>query len=246
MEIYLIRHGQSTNNALMQDQHLRVEDPELTDVGHQQVQQLVDHLTHTQNPEELIRIQVNSAEREQRYPYQFTHIYSSAMYRAMQTAYPIAQAFNLPLQIWLDIHEQGGIFLKTEQGVIGYGGKTRSEIMAEFENVILPDEITESGWWDTTHGEEDLAGVYARAVRVSLELRARAQNKAHKDDKIALVSHGMFINTLLKALLDIVPSSRHHFWHNNTAFSRVDLLEGDILALRYTNRVSHLPPQLMT
>lgn len=246
MEIYLIRHGQSTNNALMENQHLRVYDPTLTEVGHQQAQKLADYLVEAPNLEDLVRVKIDSGDREKHYPHQFTHIYCSAMHRAMQTAAPIAKAFNLPLEIWVDIHEHGGIFLETEEGIIGYGGKTRSEISTEFENIIIPDGVTDAGWWDATRGQEDLASVYARAVRVSMELRARAQNEKHKDDKVALVSHGMFINTLLKAFFDMVPSERHHFWHYNTAVTRVDLFEGDILTLRYTNRVTHLPPTLIT
>ena len=37
MQLYLIRHGQSENNG--RPEHLRVEDAELTDLGHQQAEQ---------------------------------------------------------------------------------------------------------------------------------------------------------------------------------------------------------------
>ena len=45
MQLYIIRHAQSVNNAL-DDQRYRVSDPLLTEVGHRQAAMLAEHLAH--------------------------------------------------------------------------------------------------------------------------------------------------------------------------------------------------------
>ena len=56
MELYIIRHGQSTNNALGEDITNRVMDAPLTDLGHQQAQlvgqrrRLLAYLMRRDNP----------------------------------------------------------------------------------------------------------------------------------------------------------------------------------------------------
>ena len=47
MQLYFIRHGQSTNNALWDstsEEKVRVEDPELTDIGKKQAQHLAEYI----------------------------------------------------------------------------------------------------------------------------------------------------------------------------------------------------------
>ena len=48
VQLYLIRHGQSENNA--RPEHLRVEDAELTDLGHQQAEQLAPWIATVGHP----------------------------------------------------------------------------------------------------------------------------------------------------------------------------------------------------
>ncbi|HEX2623475.1 MAG TPA: histidine phosphatase family protein, partial [Phototrophicaceae bacterium] len=132
MELYLIRHGQSTNNFLMEDQSLRSQDPELTDTGKEQAKTLANYLATGINRERLVRYLPDAPERQQAQPFIITHLYCSAMYRAMQTAQPIAAALKLKPEIWLDIHEHGGIYLKKNGVATGYSGRTRAEITSEF------------------------------------------------------------------------------------------------------------------
>ena len=75
--------------------------------------------------------------------------------------------------MWLDIHDHGGIFLNNgpEQGITGYPGKTRPEILEQFPDYILPDEVTDEGWWKPEWGKEDWPASHARAVPVGDRLQ---------------------------------------------------------------------------
>lgn len=246
MKLYIIRHGQSTNNALMDDQSLRVDDPELTQVGHKQAEITADYLANGSNIEELVRRPVDSPQRNGPQPHKITHLYCSAMHRSLQTARPIGAALNIAPEIWLEIHEHGGIWLEKDGVIAGYGGKTRAEIMAEFPDFTLPDAITDQGWWNTEAGKEDAAGSRARAMRVAKALHERAAHEETQDDTVAIVSHGGFIDSLLKALLNMLPGNRYFYAHYNTGITKVDISPDGRVMLRYMNHVSHLPPELVT
>ncbi len=247
MEIYLIRHGQSVNNRLTEATwHSRSHDPELTEIGLQQAQKVADYLATAPNLEEVVRVPDNSPDRANHFPHTITHLYCSAMYRAMQTALPISNALGLTPTIWLDVHEVGGIHYEKDGELVVLGGKTRSQIMTEFPNYAIPEMITEAGWYQQAWGREDWAGCQARAIRVSSSLLMRSENPRSQDDKVAIVSHGGFINALLKALTNIAPNPRLDFWHYNTAVTRVDLEVGGTMVIRYINRVTHLPAELLT
>ena len=232
MELYIIRHGQSTNNALTNHED-RGCDPQLTDLGWRQAELLARHL----------------AEGFQREPsaeagYGITHLYSSPMWRALQTARPLGEALGLAPEVWIEIHEWGGIYLdhSEQEGIVGYPGKTRSEMQSEFPTYVLPEEITEEGWWHG--GMEDMAGCIARAIRVAEALRERAQ--VENAARIAIVTHAAFSAKLVKTLLNQLPGDDAYYHFRNTAVSRFDFEDGGILHIRYLNRVDHLPPDAIT
>ncbi|HXV44963.1 MAG TPA: histidine phosphatase family protein [Anaerolineae bacterium] len=241
MKLFIIRHAQSTNNALP-DERDRVPDPPLTELGHHQAQLLAEHLATGKNPELSAWTSVEASVSHNRRSYDITKLYCSAMHRSLQTAQPIAQALNLTPEIWLDIHEHGGIYLDhgAEKGIVGYPGRTRSEILAEFPTCVLPEAITEEGWW--TGGQEDWPSVHGRAIKVVAELRARAAS----DERIAIVSHGGFIDALIKSLLNQSPSPHVFYYNFNTAISRIDFRDDGRLDFRYLNRVDHLPQELIS
>lgn len=226
MYVYLIRHGQSTNNVLT-DMRLRVKDAPLTDLGHAQAALLAEHLACTP-----------SSEAEPAYG--ITQLFCSPMIRALQTSRPIAEALGLRPQVWVDLHENGGVYLEEESGeVVGYSGITRAEIAAQFPDYVLPEEVTDQGWWDPAQGRET-TGRYGRAIRVALTLRARASS----EERIALVMHGGFMSLLLEALSDQLPSAtrRKLYHHMNTAITLLDIDSENQVAFHYINRVAHLPP----
>jgi broad specificity phosphatase PhoE len=247
MQLYIIRHAQSQNNAsMMLDEYDRVADPELTEVGHQQAEHLAEYLATAEEAEQIVTKHTSENSRTDRHAFKFTHLYCSPMHRSLQTARPIAAALGMKTEVWVDIHEHGGIFLEEKGVVTGYGGRTRLQILDEFPDYVLPDEITERGWWMPEHGREDLPANHARALRVGRALRERAAHDDTKDDRIAIVSHGTFIDSLLKMLYGILPAERVFHWHYNTAMTRVDILQDGVLIIRYVNRIPHLPPHLVT
>jgi broad specificity phosphatase PhoE len=168
------------------------------------------------------------------------------MWRALQTAAPLKRALGLAPQVWSDIHEQGGIFLDhgDGRGPIGYPGKTRREIQSAFPDYVLPADITAKGWWNRDY--EGWTTCHQRAVKVAQELHRWAESDEHRDEIIAIVSHGGFIDALLKALFNQLSEGQLFYYHYNTAISCIDFRPDGRLDVRYLNRLDHLPPELIT
>lgn len=246
MDVIVIRHGQSTNNALMENQHLRVQDPALTDMGKKQAERVADYLANCPDLEQLVRTPVNSPERDSVPTYPITHLYCSPMHRTLQTAYPIAQALGLKPEIWVEIHEHGGLFLEENGKDTGHPGLTRSQILADFPDYQVPETITDEGWWKPANGRESLELCTARALSVTRMLKTRAAREESKHDRIALVTHGMFMDQLIKALLSLLPGDRQYFFHYNTAITRFEIGTDGYVYLHCMNRTHHLPPELIT
>lgn len=245
MELYIIRHGQSANNAL-EDHVQRVHDPELTDLGKQQVQRVAEFLAHAESRDPFVNPTTGFSRRNGIMGAGITHLYCSPMQRALQTAAPIATALGIAPEVWIDIHEHGGIYLDQPEGTpVGMPGRTRAEILADFPNYILPEVITEEGWYNAAQGYENLSLAYGRAIKVAVELRRRASRPEAQDERIALVSHGTFIDALLKALFNQLPARQLYYLHYNTAITRLDF-SSDHLVVRYINRVDHLPPEMIS
>lgn len=248
MQLTIIRHGESANNKLAlstatHDEFLakRSPDPLLTSLGEEQAEIIAQHLAGDQHPENG-----QAAERISDRPgYGITQLYTSAVHRALLTTRPISDALGLPAKVWPDIHEHGGMFHGNRRNgdVTSYPGMNRAEIGAAFPGFELPDEVTDDGWW--TGGYEDMAACEARATRVANTLKAWGAEQM--GEHIALVTHGTFIDRLLKALLDIpFETDAFFFFHYNTAITRVNFMDGGFRILRFTNRVQHLPPVLVT
>ena len=232
MELYIIRHGQSTNNALGTAEG-RSKDPSLTDMGHEQAAAVADHLTNGSCPDGVI---------DKREGYQIDRLYCSPMLRALQTARPIGEALALQPEVWPTIHEQGGIYLDVGDGQrVGYAGLTRQEMIDQFPKVTLPDDLADDGWWNRDW--ESVTEAMSRAVAVADDLLERGKTS---QERIAMVSHGLFINLLIKALLNQLPAPNLYYHHYNTAITRIDFHSNGPLVLRYLNRVNHLTSSYIT
>ncbi len=236
MELYIVRHGQSSNNAL-DDPRNRVCDPPLTELGKQQAQVVAQHLATG------LRLAPWKEKISGQRGYGITQLYCSPMQRALHTTQYIGQALDLAPQVWVDVHEYGGIFLDHgENGsVLGYPGKTRAEILTEFPNYVLPESITGKGWW-RQQGMEDEVALHKRAARVAETLRRWAVS----DEQIAIVSHGGFVDCLLKTLFSQLPGQDFFYYHLNTAISWITFREAGRLDIEYLNRVNHLPVELVS
>lgn len=246
MELYLIRHAQSQNNAsMMKDPNDRVSDPQLTETGHQQAQAVGRHLRDGVSADRIIDARMaHKTDAASLRGFTIDKLFCSPMHRTLQTAYHIQQATGLKPHVWVDIHEHGGIFLEyqDERGIVGFPGKTRSEIMAEYPDYVLTDDVTDEGWWTGTM--EEMTAAYGRAIRVAEQLDQMAKDDPNQ--RIAIVTHGTFMAALLKALLNQLPSDTLWYSHYNTAITRIDIYDHERRWLRSMNRVDHLPPELIT
>ena len=234
-QLYLIRHGQSANNALA-DQRRRTADPGLTDIGHAQARHVARHL-ETQPDKTDVRDGRSGVAG-----HGIGRLYCSPMLRALQTAEPIAAALGLAPEVRLDVFESGGIWLDggDGQGPVGRPGLRRAELTAKFPSFALPAEATDEGWWNRPF--ETPEQMAERAARVAAGIRRRL---AYTDERVAVVSHGTFMNTLIAQLAFGNALDGVFFSNHNTAISRLDF-DGDHLMVRYLNRIDHLPPELAT
>lgn len=246
MELYFIRHGQSINNANWDKPNYQESpDPILTDIGHEQARLLAEFLKKNQT---------NTKEKEwniqNRYGFGLTHVYTSLMERAAFTAAPIAQALDIPLIAWKEIHEEGGIYSREAQANgKGLPGRPRSFFMENFRTLTLPNDLDETGWWNRPYEADDER--QPRADQVFADLLARHRDREGQPEaRIALVSHGGFFMRLLSAVLKLpwrqaALGLKSWFLLNNCSISRFDIRRDEITVV-YVNRTDFLPDHLIT
>lgn len=251
MRLFIIRHGESQNNRLDASLEFgdyvqqRFHDPALTELGQLQAEAVARHLAEATVAEHHFW----NREKKRGPGYGITRIYCSPMLRAMQTALPIARALDIQPEIMLSIHEHGGIFTgdpRDPESITGLPGMTRAEIEETFPGYAIPAEITENGWW--RGGYEDITDCYARAVRTVTTLREMAKtfDAEGREERVALVAHGTFIDGLIKAFLDQLPGESVFYVHYNTAITRIDLHPTGRHDIRYINRTEHFVPELFS
>lgn len=246
MQLYFIRHAQSENNALWArtgSSEGRRPDPDVTEIGHQQAEILAQFLAENSRG-----VEPNGYDPQNRHGFGITHLYTSLMRRAVMTGTYVAQALDLPLVAWEDIHERGGIFIHDEESGERQGlpGATRADLIDIFPALVLPEKLSEEGWWNRPFEPNDQ--VPARAQRFIKELFSR---HGGTDDRVAIISHGGFYIDLLAVLLDLPLENTHLgepkqvvFTINNTAITRIDVEH--YVNLVYLNRVDFLPGELIT
>jgi 2,3-bisphosphoglycerate-dependent phosphoglycerate mutase len=238
MQFYFIRHGQSANNYLYETTGAsegRSEDPALTPVGRQQAEILACFLKRN----DLTR--ARQFDQQNLAGFGITHLYTSLMVRAVATADIIARELNLPFAAWEELHEGGGIYLDDAQTgeKRGQPGKNRAYFATRYPNLILPEVLDDTGWWNRPF--EEYAQVFPRAQRFLNDLLAR---HGGTEDRVAVVSHGDFYNVLLRTIFKI---AREDVWFgmNNAAITRIDFRLEET-GLVYLNRVDFLPKELVT
>jgi len=231
LRVYLIRHGQSENNA-EPDFEKHQFDPPLTKIGVTQSQALGEHLKHGSDNGAL------------RYGYMIDAIHTSPQLRALQTTAEIVKFLDIRPEIKTRIHERGGVVVMTRKGILHDAGLTRSQVVNQFPTFKVPYQITASGWWrasassDTIESNDDVI-VRARVVANELFIKARSMN----EHGIALVSHGTFINFLMQVLLN---DPHNKYLHSNAGLSRIDINRSAKAKLRYTNHTNYLDNQWIT
>jgi len=246
MQFYFIRHGQSQNNANWAiSDYEESPDPALTEIGHEQAHLLAEFLKKNQTITDDKDWNIQN-----RYGFGITHIYTSLMERAAYTAAPIAQALELPLTAWKEIHEEGGIFSRGDKAnILGLPGKPRSFFMQNFRTLTLPDDLDETGWWNRPFEAEDERQPRADQVFADLLARHRDQ-EGQPEQRVALVSHGGFFMRLVCTMLQLpwrkaALGMKSWFLLNNCSISRFDIHKEEI-NIAYLNRTDYLPDHLIT
>lgn len=240
MQLYFIRHGQSTNNELWErtgTSRERSEDPELTETGRRQAAVLAQCLGRAPSLEVTPQF-----DNQNIGGFGITHVYCSLMVRAVATGIVISKALDLPLVAWEGIHEGGGIYLDdAETGdKIGRPGRNRAYFEEHFPHLILPHSMDGDGWWNRPYEERE-----QRYVRARCFLDDLATRHGGTEDRVAIVSHAGFYNYLLRELLGLPQESGYSFSLNNSAITRIDFRPENV-GLVYLNRLDFLPRELVT
>lgn len=242
LQLYFIRHGQSVNNAIMDDvnhdEYLvhRVLDPDLTDIGEEQAKRVGKLLAKPTSLDGFDPHNLNG--------FGITHLYCSLMTRAVKTGLAISKETGLPLVAWPEVHETGGVFESDMQNgepvFIGQPGKGKSYFEQEFPELIIPDDLPETGWWNKEKEPRENYPIRAQAI-IDRLLEEHGGNK----DRVAIITHGGIFTRILSVLFDI---RAEHYWFlmNNCAISRIDIHEEGRFTMMYMNKVDYLPDDLIT
>ena len=223
MEFYLIRHGQSTNN---EGKLPRAADPPLTDIGVEQARWAGESLK-----DEGI-----------------TRLYCSPMLRTLQTAQIISDIIDLPPHVFVGLHEWGGIWETRGDGTaVQLPGLNRAGIRGICPDAVLPEDVTDQGWWFHEGFAVDIEGMPQLAHENALAFIAHlTEHYVDTEQRIAAVSHGGSGGSLIDAFFGLPPDVGYsRFTQNNTAVSKM-LFTSERRQLHYLNRISHLPPAAVT
>jgi len=242
LQLYFIRHGQSINNVIMddigRDEYLihRILDPDLTSIGEEQAKLVAKYLAKPAKHD--------GYDPQNRHGFGITHLYCSLMTRAVKTGLAISKKTDVPLVAWPEVHETGGVFDSDIQDgepvFIGRPGKGRSYFEQEFPELVIPDDLQETGWWNR---EKEPREDYPKRAQAIIDRLIREHGG--KEDRVAIVTHGGIFARILSAFFDI---HAEHYWFlmNNCALSRIDIQEDGHFALIYMNKVDHLLDDLIT
>ncbi|WP_162393690.1 histidine phosphatase family protein [Deinococcus kurensis] len=216
MKLLLIRHAQSENNVIEAQPdyaQARQPDPPLTARGHASARQFAQDA-------DLSGV---------------THLYTSLMLRAVQTAAPIAARLILPAHGIERAYEYGGLTTGPAGGFTPVTGGDHASLRAHCPALIWPAHLAGQAW-DGGAEAWEAPLFHARATHVLTDLRTRH----HEQDRVALITHHDFAGALIRAALgwpatDMPPT--FHLAHLGTAL--LDLpADGRVGGLVWLNRGS--------
>lgn len=228
VEVVLIRHAQSGNNLLWDqtgDSVGRHPDTHLTALGEQQAAALAHWFAHHDGGPRL------------------TELHTSLMFRAVQTAAPLAEALDLPLHGHGELFEVGGPYEEDTdtRKRTWHPGSTLPELRQLSNRLHHVAAHPEERWWSGPYEEDHQAA--DRARRVIDGIRAGGDD-GPRERTIGLVTHGFFSQYLLRALLGI-PDMTGWVQIDNTSISRFRIDDAGVLAVSI-NATPHLSPHQVT
>ena len=176
-------------------------------------------------------------------PWRVDAIYCSLMTRAVQTAAPIAAALGLPLYGRTDLFEVGGPFdLDPATGErVPHAGASADELRTISDRLVLPEPVTNSGWWSGPV-ENETDGPTTRAQKLVADIRS----KHHDNTTVAFVSHGYFSQFLFREFLGIDQMPGWVEIHNTSLTMYEDAPEFQSCRALRIDWTPHLPDSLVT
>lgn len=220
MELYLIRHAESANNA--RPTYQRVEDPEITAVGRLQSQHLASWLT-TLKADVLV---------------------TSPFLRTLQTVIPVLDSTDHSLEIWHDVFERGGCFRGYDDSMTGAKGMGRGEILRTLgkhaSRCAIDVSIEESGWWGERPVESD-----AEADQRARDVCRRLLRTFTDGQVVVLLIHADLKRLMLAEMMTGQMDVSRLGPMRNAGITKINRIEDD-WQLDYFNSVTHLPAKLIT
>lgn len=221
MQLYLIRHAESENNA--RPIYQRVEDPPLTAIGRLQAGHLAQWLA-TLKIDTLI---------------------TSPVRRALQTTRLVNESDGRHVHVWADVFEEGGIYRgHGPEATEGGPGLTRDEVIRhatdDAQSCTLDESITTAGWWGRERETPDEAIARARNVTARL-----VETFGSNGQTIVAVIHADFKRKLLAHMLETTADAKSFGALRNTGITKLNY-DGQTWQLDWFNSVSHLPAKLIT
>jgi 2,3-bisphosphoglycerate-dependent phosphoglycerate mutase len=221
MQLYLIRHAQSENNAKPEDQ--RVPDPGITELGRRQAAEVARRFR-------TIRL---------------THLVTSPFRRALETTEYLRCQVGLMPEIWTPLHEHGGCYRGYVPGdMVGQPGMTEREITAAFPGYKIDPAIGEAGWWSSKpHESAEQAMLRARKLIPDM-----MQRFGSPENVVAFVMHADFKRLLIEQLLTNSSDGAAYDANApiyNTAVTRLHISFSDIRLDLY-NCVEHLSEAMLS
>ncbi len=106
-------------------------------------------------------------------------------------------------------------------------------------DIIIDSELLEKGVRQTDGGFEDYnetdAECYERAKKVIVKIKEKHRNH----ENVIIVAHGMFLNQLIKASLDI-PYDLMRLSVYNASVTKINFCENELTKLALQNDITHL------
>lgn len=247
MQLYLIRHAQSENNALYVRTGSfegRNPDPRLSEAGRSQAKLLAQFLAKGN-----LEAKTDAHDAFDQRGFGITHLYCSLLSRSIETALEISESVNIPAVGHCELHEWGGVFelVENDEEHRGLPGPNRAYFEQNYPDLILPDSLGDRGWWSKPHEQKSEA--FTRASRLLEDLLARHLGTG---DNVAVVTHAGFYHSLLSVITEIPLAPDNERWMtkvlfamNNAAITRISFNERGTILL-YLNRVDFLPRELIT
>lgn len=221
MQLYLVRHAESENNA--KPLHARVEDPPLTTIGRMQAGHLANWLSSLA----------------------YDTLITSPVLRALETTRFVTDTTGQHVHVWADVFETGGIYSGYRDDAIEGGqGLGRSDVIRHVaydqSMCTLDDSIVESGWWGGRQRETP-----EQAADRAAQVIDRLKWTFPKGQRVVAIIHADFKQALLQETISWNADPSQFGYLRNTGITKLDF-DGDRWNLDWFNSVSHLPAKLIT